>query len=391
MIVLCAPLLGACEWFYALGPNGCDENTPCRNADRPHCDLAHRRCVPVQQGPLSGPACADHTDCPGGVCDERGLALGVPGRCIPEGQVAVVGSAAELREALLRARGVRLRPGVYRGTWQVVLHQVVLVGPQALTPAAEPAVLAPIQPGPVLRLSSNGRALLDGIIVRGGMGPSGHGIFCETPDSHIGLRRSEVSQNEGRGIWARCPAWVTQSRVGGWEERGRNQGGGVLAEGDLTLTNSFVVHNGTAFSSVGGVALLGSSSANRLLAHLTFVGNLCQTDGIVVHCGDAAVEIWHSLLWDNQRMPGRSVVGGGCLLRAAAVDDLDAFHGAGVLLDQNNPPRFRGAFDFHLLPGSPAQDSVPPGDPGPRMAFDYDGDRRPQGAGFDFGADEVMP
>ncbi|MDW8283109.1 MAG: right-handed parallel beta-helix repeat-containing protein [Myxococcales bacterium] len=311
--------------------------------------------------------------------------------CIPEGQVAVVGSAAELREALGRARGVRLQPGIYRGTWQVVMHQVVLVGPQALTPSAEPAILSPIQPGPVLRLSSRGHAFLDGIIVRGGMGPSGHGIFCETADSRLALRRSEVSQNEGKGIWARCPAWISQSRIGGWQEAGRNQGGGVLAEDNLVLTNSFIVHNGTAFSLVGGVALRGSPSGNRLLAHLTFVGNLCQTDGIAVHCGDIPVEIWHSLLWNNERMPGRSTIGGRCLLRAAAVDDLDAFHGAGVLLDQNNPPRFRGLFDFHLLPGSPAQDAIPPGAPGPRMEFDYDGDRRPQGAGFDFGADEVTP
>jgi hypothetical protein len=386
-LILC--LLCACDPFFALGPNGCDEEHPCTSLERPYCDLPVRRCVAAPPAPPPGAGCRDHDACESRVCDRFGAVMPRPGTCVPPADVATVSTAADLQAALSARRGVRLQPGTYTGAFAVARHSVVLAGPG---PGMTPALLTPDRPGSVLRVGEQARLTLDGIVVRGGKGMAGHGIFCEAADSLLFLRRTEVSQHEGRGVFARCPVTITQSIIGAFRESLRNQGGGVWAESAAVIHNSFVSYNGTAQSAGGGITLLfGERKVPREVVHVTFVANLSGADGAAINCNDAGpTEVWHALFWNNRPLSGHFLFAGKCSMRAAATDDIMNSGGDFTLLTPDRPPRFRPGSQ-HLMPNSPGVDPVPAIRLGPKLEEDFDGDVRPQGTGTDYGADEVVP
>lgn len=389
-LCLAALCLAGCEAFYAIGPYGCDAEHLCTSPERPRCELSTGRCLPpeVLGAGEDTPVCADHGACQSGVCDELGVLPAGPGRCAPRGAVAQVGSGEELTAALQRYQVVRLRPGRYEGDWVFALRGVVLVADRPPGPRDLGAALLPLGPGPVVRVGTRGRLLLDGVSVTGGKGAAGHGVVCESPDGRLALRRSWVHRNEGRGVWARCPLQIGQSRIGAWDLAG-NAGGGVVAEDALSLTNSFVTFNGTTFSEHGGVAVLGGQATVRALAHLTLVGNNSAGDGEALRCGEPGVTLYRSLV--VQHGVDRALLAGPCRLGPIATDRADVLPAGSVKITAGEGAGFRALFDLHLGPLSPARDKVPGDDVGPNLPLDYDGDPRPLGAGYDFGADEYVP
>lgn len=386
---------GACDSFYTVGPAGCDSEHACQDPQRPRCELSTGHCLAGLAGlPDLGAAlspCRRHGDCESGVCDEFGVVLPRPKSCVPAADTATVKSAGELAAALADHLGVRLLAGSYAGDWQLA-RSVVLVGPRAQDGRAPPPKAAVLLPregamGPVLRLAGATRLALDGVSVQGGKGAQGHGILCDGTEGQLFLRRAEAAGNEGRGVWSRCALWMDQSTLSG------NQGGGLLCEADITAINTFVLHNGSAFSEVGGIALRAPGTAgagHRLLAHLTLVGNYSSGEGNAIHCHDAGpTDVWDSLFYDNASV--HSIFGGSCLVHAAATDSLDFPNFASIMFSDMNPPRFVRDNDDHLLLDSPAVDKVPAKEGGPLLDHDVDGDPRPLGLGWDFGADEVVP
>lgn len=396
-LALLATLAG-CDAFYAVGPDGCDAQTPCKRADT-RCDMAQRRCVPiVNEGAEPARACLRHAECASQVCDSYGAVAPQPGLCVPVADTGAVTSAAELYVALQSKKAVLLPAGTFQGNFQVQGRALILVGAlgsdAARRQSQAPSVLLPLQEGPVLTVSGAARVVVDGVTLRGGRGTAGHGVLCGDVTGRLWLRRVEINDNAGRGVQTRCGVSLDQSIVGAWQKIPGNRGGGMFAEGDVTAWNSFILGNGHAGNPIGGLALVAppEAAARRSLAYLTIADNRSNDVGSALQCVNGEIsQLWRSLVFGNFGVNREPV--GQCVPQIVATDDLMSItHGESVGLTMDKPPRFRASpGDAHLLEDSPVIDKVPLRDDSPPLLYDFDGDPRPSGPRADFGADEYVP
>lgn len=156
----------------------------------------------------------------------------------------------------------------------------------------------------------------------------------------------------------------------------KNQGGALfLRGGTYELTNNFVVENSS--NNVSAVFIDNSARSQGLgFAYNTVAGN--KTLG-GVDCHQTAQDLRDSIVATNTPTVTASQVGPTCRLSNVVVGR-DGSVG-GVLED----PAFRAAGDYHL-----STDALCCIDRAiTHIAEDFDGDRRPKGAGYDTGAHEV--
>ncbi len=400
-VALVALALCGCEAFSTLGPGGCDPDHLCRDPARPRCDVETLRCLPAAPGIPDGGTldgavpCRAHEDCPSSICDEFGVVLAHPGFCVPREHTATVSSRQDLLAELRDALGIRIKPGIYQGGWDIG-RNVILVGSRAVNGDARaqamPAVAMGGPSGWVIHVGQKAQVVLDGIAVQGGSGMNGHGVLCDGTDSQLFLRRVEVTGNDGLGVWSRSPLFVDQSVIGTMDADRGNLGGGILAEARVTVQNSFIARNGTGYSQVGGIAV---STAHpevpeiRHLTQLTLVGNYKKGEGNAIHCNTAATSVWQSLFWDNQTIT-KAMIAGGCDLHMIAADDPSYVTSDGQEFSMDITPQFRGEHDLHLMATSPAVDRMPMDGAAPTLDHDIDGDPRPLGKTRDYGADEFF-
>ncbi|MBK8986378.1 MAG: hypothetical protein IPM39_09895 [Chloroflexi bacterium] len=188
-----------------------------------------------------------------------------------------------------------------------------------------------------------------------------------------------------------------------------NNGGGIVVQGPLMVTNSLFINN-----TLGGVAQSGAGDV--LIVNTLFAGNTAPADGAVVSLQDsgtaalkhvmiASSELVNSpaisttkeiLLIQNtivaNHATGLNVTTGFVALSHALFHDNGLDIQGSVALDENRvtgDPLFVNpdAGDFHLQVGSAAIDAgVDAG-----IAVDFEGDERPSGNGFDIGYDEFVP
>ncbi len=189
------------------------------------------------------------------------------------------------------------------------------------------------------------------------------------------------------------------------------RGGGVLAENNLTLTNTQLINN-TSVGAGGGVAQLGAgdlrvvnslfarnaagapglalwfaSPGSGVVLHTTFA-NAVTTSGAAVVVENGSLGLTNTIV--TSYSVGISVTSG------SAYEDYTLFFGVatpttvGVTSGGGNHPTTNPLFanpaadNYHLLADSPAQDvGVNVGVPS-----DFDGDARPLDLGFDLGYDE---
>lgn len=381
-------------------PGQCVECTSsalhCQQPDTdPICDLETYACRP----------CASHAECQApvgvGICELE------TGRCLPEDEVIFVDAGASdcpglgtlqspfcvlqdgVDETTLLRRTVLVADGTYDRI-QVRDRQVTLVAPgqgAIITPLAnnEHVVsVASINTGFITSLSAEGFTIRDG-------GGSGIGVFCSTITSahpSVHLTRSIVTNNAGGGISANnCIMTVENSSISANAGRAvstthsaltmdsnvisQNAGGGIsVTSSVIAVVNNVIVLNGTPSGDVGGV-WINQALGDSLFEFNTIANNVAKDDILVfagINCL-SAFPIRSSIIYENSP----NDLSPACTCSYCHVTgDAD--------------PLFVGGGDYHLQASSPCIDGA---DPGATLGHDIDGEVRPQGAGYDIGADEA--
>jgi hypothetical protein len=162
-----------------------------------------------------------------------------------------------------------------------------------------------------------------------------------------------------------------------------NRSGGISLSGSapFSITNSFIVGNGVQMmSQVGGVNIQNTVPPGSRLDFNTIADNAAKVGGSIeaggVYCNDATFTASSNIIAHNSLQGDYSAAdantSGTCKFASSIVE-----------ADESNLKFPMG--DYHLGAGSIAIDAAMTP---PITAHDIDGDARPQGNGYDIGADE---
>ncbi len=164
-------------------------------------------------------------------------------------------------------------------------------------------------------------------------------------------------------------------------------GGLLILESNFRVDNNIIVENG-GDQEVGGAMIRNETVAatTQLLRHNTIANNQAalNAEAAGLMCATEEPTIAHSNLVFFAS-GGAPVISGNCQHRFSLVEG--GIDGPGNRADV---PQFVNApnGDYRLSAGSPGVDV---GDPESAVTEDFEGDPRPQGDGFDIGADEQSP
>jgi len=209
----------------------------------------------------------------------------------------------------------------------------------------------------------------------------------------LSLTRVKIDDNQGMGIDVTAGS-LTLSRC----VIARNKGGGLAIVGaEFDITNSMIVDNGsdgTMGSLVGGARLALLNTGNRRFDFNTVASNKAGVQVAGVQCMSVPqVTFSSNIVFDNQGS-GQVFSTGNCSWSYSDIGTSTP-GGVGVVPGTMNvavDPEFMSPpqGDYRLQPTSQVKDAADPSTTAdPDIDVDIEGDRRPQGAARDMGADEI--
>ena len=240
----------------------------------------------------------------------------------------------------------------------------------------------------IVNVTADADAVLVGLTVRNAAGGAdADGIKCN--NAKLTLRRVTTAGNADRGLDAgNCIVDIDRTEVSS------NTAGGIrIVSGRFSITNSFILRNGTTNSAAGGL-ILNPDQAPNTVEFSTVVANTAPNGAGGLLCLGTAVTARNNLIYGNTGMSettgancthSYSVIGaanppGGTMVRSMTAAEVALVNPAGSTVA-----------DFHIRPTSLLRGAAEPGSASGATAVDFDGQPRPSPAGgaADIGADEV--
>lgn len=163
---------------------------------------------------------------------------------------------------------------------------------------------------------------------------------------------------------------ITNSQLGGLN----------LSATTYHVKNSFLTHNGGT-GPIGGLYLSFGSGTIEFSTIANNIGPAGTSKG--VSCSNTTGTFANVIVANNSNI---QTDGTGCTFAYSDFYPTDANTPTGSNNMAMNP--LLDPTSYHLMTGSPMKDAA---DPNATLNIDWDGDGRPQGAGRDIGADELMP
>ena len=234
--------------------------------------------------------------------------------------------------------------------------------------------------------------IVDCTISENTAGSSG-GIECRGTSSTVTIADCTIAGNTalhgGGGIYCLCSSTITNCTI---SENSAFFGGGIDCGASPTIANCTIASNKADYQG-GGIYCVASPT----ITNCTIVDNTSDYQGGGICSEGGAPWITNSILWGDSAPEGPEIAFLSESTLTISYSDVRGGESAAYIepgciiywLEGNIDvdPVFVGAANYHLTPVSPCIDAGT--DAG--IYTDMDGDARPQGFGFDIGADEVVP
>lgn len=357
-----------------LEPGSCVRDDEC---DTGICSSDGRcvQCTSERDDACTGdtPACISDTCSP---CTKHAQCSATSNVCAPTGGCADAGEVAYVSEGgtdnstcskeqpCTRMATALDRRRMFVKITGTINEAVTVDAGQQVTIVADPnAALTSSSGSAILTVRDDGTSLaVYDLTIRDGPNPGGIGVLIPTGGGAPTLRLHRVTV-------------------------ANNPGGGLSVDGGSpTVTNSFIHHNGTSSSAVGGISLRSTGTVtvefNTIVDNATNFG-AASAGG--VFCDEAGITLPRNIIFRNTGgTDTKTQTFGNCTYG-------NSFVAPGMSAIDNSPQFVRpneAPFDYHLSVASPP--SVV-GAAGTCSGIDVDGDSRPQGNACELGADELRP
>jgi hypothetical protein len=235
--------------------------------------------------------------------------------------------------------------------------------------------------GPSDGVRSSGALLLSHVHITGNNSRGVNASVANQAQTHIW--GSRIDTNVAEGIFAQSgPLEILRSQII------NNTGGGLsYHSGAITLTSTIISGNGGNGANLGGVLLQNLQGNVPNIQFVTIAFNTTKnTGGSPGLQSDVSVAIANSIAYSNAAQNVTTPL----QICTSCTATYTLFSGTPPIGTGNiaGAPLFVNVVldNFHIQAGSPARNAA---DPNASIHFDVDGEPRPQGPGYDMGADEI--